>query len=240
MILNPKTHQNVPAWSVLLLALLGFAVLPGFTMGSLPDDETAQDVAASRPVEHPATTRESPTPQDDEKKKFSIQSVTASKRAFGPEQATGAPDTMGSGRKRTAWAPRTPNGGVDWLQLTFQQAVDPEAVRIYENHNPGAVFKVAFLDRKGKPVVTLPAPDPTSPKRNRGIRVIQVGSLVNQRIRCLKIYLDTRRVPGWNEIDAVEVGWEFGAGSGQGGGHGVERDHRFLISFARGHGALPL
>ena len=42
-------------------------------------------------------------------------------RAWGPEQALGAPDTPGSGDIQTAWASATQDGQDEWLELDFDQ-----------------------------------------------------------------------------------------------------------------------
>lgn len=61
------------------------------------------------------------------------------KRAWGPEQATGAPDTPEAGDFETAWASKTPDDQEEWLILTFTETVIPAAALIYESFNPGAV-----------------------------------------------------------------------------------------------------
>src|SRR5258706_8055915 len=38
------------------------------------------------------------------------------RRSWGPEQATGAPDTFSAGDISTAWASREPNAGAEWLR----------------------------------------------------------------------------------------------------------------------------
>ena len=67
------------------------------------------------------------------------------KRAWGPEQATGASDTSNAGDLTTAWAPLQPNAGTEWLYVGFQRVVVIAEVRIRETFNPGAVSKVVAL-----------------------------------------------------------------------------------------------
>src|SRR5262249_21451841 len=50
------------------------------------------------------------------------------KRAWGPEQATGEPDTAGPGDVQTAWASQTPDGQDEWLMLEYGEPVVPSVV----------------------------------------------------------------------------------------------------------------
>ena len=68
------------------------------------------------------------------------------RRAWGPEQATGAPDTMIAGDQPTAWAPLQQDGGAEWLRLEFGKTVEVAEVRIRETFNPGAIQKVLAID----------------------------------------------------------------------------------------------
>ncbi len=44
-------------------------------------------------------------------------------RAWGPEQATGAPNTATAGDQQTAWASRTQDGQPEWLVLEYDHPV---------------------------------------------------------------------------------------------------------------------
>lgn len=71
------------------------------------------------------------------------------KRSWGPEQATGAPDTPQAGDFPTAWAALHPESGTQWLQVVFEKAVKIAEVRITESLNPGAVVKVSAITAEG-------------------------------------------------------------------------------------------
>ena len=137
----------------------------------------------------------------------SKQDTSSSKRAWGPEQATGAPDTAAAGDFQTAWASLLPDGGPEWLEVEFPKSVVIGEVRIRETFNPGAISKItAFLNSREEVLLwegeanAMPAPADMAVKPNSGI--------LSNRI---KIYLDTTRVQGWNEIDAVELIGEDGS-----------------------------
>lgn len=122
-------------------------------------------------------------------------------RPWGPEQATGAPDTDQAGDIPTAWASLDPDGGVEWLRVDFDQAVIISEVRIRESFNPGAVSKVAAILQDGKERVLWEGFDPTA-DAPADFAVQVDGDIVGKSI---KVYLDTTQKEGWNEIDAVEL-----------------------------------
>ncbi len=123
------------------------------------------------------------------------------KRSWGPEQVIGEPDTFQAGDIPTAWASREPDGGEEWLKLEYEKSVDIAEIRVRETHNPGAISKVtAFL--AGGSEVTLW--EGTEPPAQAPVEMsFTIPTSVNAK--SVKVYLDTKRVPGWNEIDAVEL-----------------------------------
>ena len=136
-----------------------------------------------------------------------IKQGTSSKRAWGPEQATGAPDTASAGDFQTAWASLLPDGGPEWLEVEFSKPVVLGEVRIRETFNPGAISKItAFLSNREE--VLLWEDDGNAMPAPADMVVKPDSRILSHRI---KIYLDTRRVQGWNEIDAVELVGEDGS-----------------------------
>jgi hypothetical protein len=122
-------------------------------------------------------------------------------RSWGPEQATGMPDTQGAGDLPTAWASRTADGEDEWLLMEYPEPVVPTAVLIHETYNPGAVVRVTAFRLDGEEVELWKGKDPTPPGNDSGVSRIPAN--VDFRTARIKIYLDSRQVPGWNEIDAV-------------------------------------
>jgi hypothetical protein len=123
-------------------------------------------------------------------------------KPWSPLQATGEPDTPRAGDLQTAWASKQPEMGLVWLELDFEEAVLPDAVRVHETLGPGTVAQVLAKAPNGT-WVTLwegeapraAAPSWFEPDLGRA----------HSRTRTIRIVLDTDRVPGWNEIDAVEL-----------------------------------
>lgn len=113
-------------------------------------------------------------------------------------QATGSPDVKQPGDSPRAWASAAADAGHEWLEVVFPESVVVAQVRIRENDAPGAVVRVVASDDD---VVIWEGKDPT--REPLTDLVVEPSSKVfTNRVR---IELDTRKVPGWNEIDAVEL-----------------------------------
>ena len=139
---------------------------------------------------------------------FKDDASNRAKRAWGPEQATGAPDTPNAGDIRTAWASKTPDGQPEWLDLEYATPVMPLAVLVYETYNPGALCRVTVFDTQGQEHEVWSGSDPTSDDRQKGVSVVPFQ--MEYKICRVRIYLDSPKVKGWNEIDAVGLLGEDG------------------------------
>jgi hypothetical protein len=122
-------------------------------------------------------------------------------RGWGPEQATGPPNTQGPGDIQTAWASLTPDGQDEWLLLEYAEPVLPSAVVVHETYNPGAVCRVTAFKLNGEEVELWKGKDPTAPSAGAGVSEIAVDCPF--KTNRVKLYIDSKGVPGWNEIDAV-------------------------------------
>lgn len=123
------------------------------------------------------------------------------KRAWGPEQATGPPDTPKAADLQTAWASLRQDDGIEWLQLDYGRAVTIAEVRIRETYNPGAVTKVTALPDGKTEVLLWEGEDPST----EAPVDFAVPAQQEAVAKTVKVYLNTSRRSGWNEIDAVEL-----------------------------------
>jgi hypothetical protein len=121
-------------------------------------------------------------------------------------QATGRPNTPQGGDAVTAWASLAADSDEEWLELSYDQAVKPCLVRIHETFNPGAVAKIEARDAAGRWQVLWQALHPARP--TPGWLEVRVDAPFATRE--LRITIDNDAVPGWNEIDAVELAGEAG------------------------------
>lgn len=127
--------------------------------------------------------------------------VQGTKRAWGPEQAVGPPDTEGAGDIQTAWASLTQDGQKEWLICEYAEPVLPTAIVVHETYNPGSLEKVSVFDADGQEQEVWTGTDPTPRTAARGISIIPIKTRFN--VQKIKLYFDSPAVPGWNEIDAV-------------------------------------
>jgi hypothetical protein len=120
---------------------------------------------------------------------------------WSPGQAAGPPNTHTHGDHSTAWAAQNADGGAEWLKVKFENAVEVGEINIHESFNPGAVSKVSvFLPDGSQKVIWEGAGTAETGLIERAIQV-PPGVKSDEVL----IELDTSRVPGWNEIDAVEI-----------------------------------
>ncbi len=116
-------------------------------------------------------------------------------------QATGAPNVENYGDDQRAWAPKTPDGGIEWLDLKYAKPVHATEVRVRESCASGAVVKVELFDEQAGAHLVWSGDDPT-----RELNYLMVKfPKTSFRTARVKVTLATNVVPGWNEIDAVQV-----------------------------------
>jgi|GEM_PF-767720 len=153
--------------------------------------------------------------------------------AWSALQAVGAPDS-GAGDQRTAWAPATEDGGVEWLQVDFERPVEAATVIVRENCAPGAVIRIMAVNDVGGETLLWQGDAPKAAAVSN-TPFAAAGSVMTNRV---KVYLDTKKVPGWNEIDAVQLigrdgsrQWAAGASasSSYGSGGGVQLGNAGVI-----------
>jgi hypothetical protein len=123
------------------------------------------------------------------------------KDRFSAQQATGAPNVEKYSDDGRAWAPKTPDGGIEWLDLTFANPVHASEVRVRESMGSGAVIKVEMYDETGVAHVAWTGIDPTA-ELNYLILKFKPTEYKTKRV---KVTLATNIIPGWNEIDAVQL-----------------------------------
>jgi hypothetical protein len=116
-------------------------------------------------------------------------------------QATGPPNVAGCSDNPLAWASLGP-GGVEWLELGFQDGVRPTEVRIYENFGVGSLVKVEVRAQSGAyHTVYTALPGSLACPRVLTIPVSGIEDFVNG----VRLSFDQSVLQDWNEIDAVRL-----------------------------------
>jgi len=120
---------------------------------------------------------------------------------FSANQATGAPNVEKFGDNEAAWTAKTPDGGIEWLDLKYPKAVHATEVRVRESNASGAVIKIEFYDEQGVAHAVWQGNDPTTELNYLMVKFPKTTFKTDR----VKVTLATNVVPGWNEIDAVQL-----------------------------------
>jgi hypothetical protein len=146
--------------------------------------------------------------KNDPKGQWAIQATASSsyndakgQEGWSANQATGAPNVDKYGDDSKAWTSKTPDAGIEWLDLTYPKAVHAEEVRVRESCGSGAVIKVEVFDEQGGAHNVWAGNDPTTELNYLMVKFPKTAYKTGR----VKITLATNVVPGWNEIDAVQL-----------------------------------
>jgi hypothetical protein len=117
---------------------------------------------------------------------------------WGAGQMLGEPDTLEPGDNVTAWASRTGDEGEVTVDVGFGESLRASGIVIRETFNPGAIARVEILGTDGKYALVWEGDSVTS----EALREFEI-EFSRRETSGARITLDTNRVSGWNEIDAV-------------------------------------
>jgi hypothetical protein len=121
--------------------------------------------------------------------------------SWSANQVTGAPNVEKYGDDGQAWAPKQKDAGIEWLDLKYPKPVYATEVRVRESFGSGAVVRVELFDDKGDSHLVWGGNDPT---RDLNYMLVKFPKTAYKTDH-VKITLATNVVPGWNEIDAVQL-----------------------------------
>jgi hypothetical protein len=121
--------------------------------------------------------------------------------SYSANQATGAPNVDSYGDNGAAWTTKTEDGGIEWLDLKYPKPVHATEVRVRESCGSGAVIKVEVFDEKGGAHAVWQGNDPTKELNYLQVKFPKTTFKTDH----VKVTLATNVVPGWNEIDAVQL-----------------------------------
>ncbi len=116
-------------------------------------------------------------------------------------QATGTPNVEKYADDGRAWTSKTPDGGIEWLDLKYPKPVHATEVRVRESCGSGAVIKVEIYDEQGAAHAVWQGNDPTTELNYLMVKFPKTTFKTDR----VKVTLATNVVPGWNEIDAVQL-----------------------------------
>ncbi|MBI5462976.1 MAG: hypothetical protein HY941_12395 [Gammaproteobacteria bacterium] len=125
---------------------------------------------------------------------------------YSAAKMTGAPNVPVAGDSVEAWCHNSSAQGLEWIELTYATPVHATEVRVRQTNAPGAIVKVEAIAADGTLHVWWEGIDPYTAPAQRdlawfAVRVPATPYLVAK----LKITLNLAAVPGWKEIDAVQL-----------------------------------
>ena len=101
-----------------------------------------------------------------------------------------------------SWRPFTMDNGEEWIELRYRVPVYASSIEIFENLGPGAITGVFVRNASGDWHIVWQGDDSTS--ECGGALKLEFPALdfASNEVR---IELNTQRVPGWNQLDAVKL-----------------------------------
>ncbi len=119
--------------------------------------------------------------------------------------AAGKPNVENYSDDGRSWVSKDADKGVEWLKLTFSKPVNAREIKIRQNMAPGAIIKVELIDSDGKSHTVWEGVDKTQYETDKISWFIAKFDKTPYKTKTVKITMATNSVPGWNEIDAVQL-----------------------------------
>lgn len=128
-------------------------------------------------------------------------------KGFKASQVLGAPSVMKDfGRTPCAWSPGEPQSDEEqWIAVSFTRAIKIKQVIVSEVNNPGAIVKVTAFDTEGKSHELYTNDDPKPIVDIGRLFTVKLDKTTNYRVKSIEIRLNTGKVFGWNQIDAIGI-----------------------------------
>ena len=126
------------------------------------------------------------------------------KEPFSPAQVLSTPNALPLGQiSNEAWIPRK-EGPNEFIEVRFARSIAAQQVTVVENFNPGSITKIELVDTKNvhHEVYSNPNPGPLP----EAFRTLEVRfPTAEYRTLGVKVYMNTAKVEGVNQIDAIGI-----------------------------------
>ena len=130
-------------------------------------------------------------------------SKTGGNASWSPEQMIGEPNVKAYGDNGFAWASKDQDKQKEWVKLTFEKEVNATEIRVKQTYNPGAITKIELIDTDKNSYVVYENTAATSDASMQYL--VASFEKTEYKTKTVKITIDSPSVPGWNEIDAVQL-----------------------------------
>jgi len=120
-------------------------------------------------------------------------------------QALGRPNKLPQAESgASAWRPAQEDDNEQWIQVGFDTPAPVRQVAVAENFGAGCIKKIMAYDPQGKEYLLHQNTEAPPKIKGRMWRVI-LKAPTSYAVASLKVVIDTRKIAGWNEIDAIGV-----------------------------------
>ena len=178
------------------------------TAAAAPPKPTAADIEATRKQAQIAWALKQDEIKSDPNGQWATDAKASStfndakgNTSYSASQATGEPNVQTYSTTPQAWSSKTPDSGIEWLELTFAKPVHANAVRVRESSGSGALIKIEVFDEKGVAHTVWSGTDSTKELNYLTAEFPKTAFMTNR----VKLTLATNVVSGWNQIDAVQL-----------------------------------
>ncbi len=207
-----NTTRGLARWRWALWFLLPLALIaPLFAAIALVTVSTSSNIAERTPPSAPVVAKgakidlwtakdlhQAPMVWAGEVKDVSSQYKQDS---WSARQALHAPNVYPKhGDNTAAWASKPSNDTFEWIEVSLPKTTPTSQIVIVETFHPGAIVRID--DTSGpEAVIIWRGESPTSAQA----QILHITLPKQRNLRSLRVVLDTRKVNGWNEIDAIGV-----------------------------------
>lgn len=136
---------------------------------------------------------------------FSSEKQTGSGKQYKAEQVLGKPNVLPAFQHSPcAWSPQQPNNPKEeFIQVGFATPMSIQQIIVAENWNAGSIFQIFAYDETGKEHLVYKNPQVTPAGKGR-LFTLSVPK-TNYLVTSLKVILQTNKVAGENQIDAIGI-----------------------------------
>lgn len=125
---------------------------------------------------------------------------------YAAAKLTGPPDVAKAGDSANAWCHGSASKAEEWVEVCFAKPVRATEVRVRQNNAPGAIVKVEAFEPDGTAHTWWTGVDPAKASAQATLAWFAVRvPRTSYRVAKVKLTLNLAAVPGWKEIDAVQL-----------------------------------
>jgi outer membrane protein OmpA-like peptidoglycan-associated protein len=127
-------------------------------------------------------------------------------RQYGALQILGKPNKLPvTGNSPCAWSPASEaSPGEEWIKVGYRTPVKIKQIGVAENYNAGAITKIFAYDPQDKEYLVYTNQKDTTHVNGRMLNIYLKET--PYKVAALKIVLNTSRIAGYNQLDAVGIG----------------------------------